>query len=319
MNEALPGDLHRIAVIGAGTMGWQIAALAAAHGHPVALFDVAPEAVRRADALLRSELPAVLAQGVWPGSVDTIIAGISAAGSLSEAVTGADLVIEAVKEDLTVKRAVFTDLSKASPDAILATNSSSLPSARLADVVADPSRLLNLHFFAPIWVRPMLEVMSSGHTEPAIIDACARWGRSLGLTVAICQGQSMGFIINRIWRAVKRESLRVVDEGHADPEDIDRLWMRFFGSDFGPFGMMDTVGLDTVADIEASYVAVSPDPTDRISTMLRQLVEEGRLGEKTGRGFYEYPDPAYRHPDFLTSSGRADAAEDSPGHLAGPR
>lgn len=299
MTETAPGNIHRIAVIGAGTMGRQIAALAAAHGHPVTIFDVVPGAIDRAREQLQRELPDVLAKGMWPSSIGEITGRISPAHSLDEAVTGVDLVIEAVKEDLTVKRSVFADLSRVAPDKILATNSSSLPSARIADVVTDPSRLLNLHFFAPIWTRPMLEIMSSGRTDPAIIDTCARWGRSVGLTVAVCNGQSMGFIINRIWRAVKRESLRVVDEGHATPEDIDRLWMRFFGSDFGPFGMMDTVGLDTVADIEASYIAVSTDPEDRVSSTLRDHVQAGHLGEKSGRGFYQYPDPAYRRPDFL--------------------
>ena len=303
MSDTSLPKIERIAVIGAGTMGRQIAALAASRGYPVAIFDVVPGAVERARELLAHELPGVIAEYDWPGTVESIVEQILPAPTLAEAVADVDLVIEAVREDLETKRVVFAELADATPTAILATNSSSLLSARIADAIPDASRLLNTHFFAPIWQRPMLEIMSSGTTDPAIIDACAAWGRGLGLTVAICQGQSMGFIINRIWRSVKRESLRVVDEGHATPEDIDRLWMRFFDSDFGPFGMMDTVGLDTVADIERSYVAVATDPEDRVSTTLKSLVEQGRLGEKTGRGFYEHPDPAYRRPDFLSGGG----------------
>lgn len=301
MNDTENSGIERIAVIGAGTMGRQIAALAASRSYPVTIYDAAPGAVERAQELLSEELPLVVLRYDWPATREFILKRIEPASTLADAVAGADLVIEAVRENLETKRSVFSEIAAAAPEAILATNSSSLPSAWIADAIPDATRLLNMHFFAPIWQRPMLEIMSSGTTDSAIIDACARWGRDLDLTVAVCQGQSMGFIINRIWRAVKRESLRVVDEGHASPEDVDRLWMRFFGSHFGPFGMMDTVGLDTVADIERSYVAVSTDPEDRVSTTLRALIERGDLGEKTGRGFYDHPNPAYRQRGFLTT------------------
>jgi 3-hydroxybutyryl-CoA dehydrogenase len=189
-----------------------------------------------------------------------LLARINPAATLAEAVAGADLVIEAVREDVATKLAVFAELSRLAPSAILATNSSSLPSSLLAPAVADPSRLLNLHFFAPIWVRAMLEIMGCGETAPATIAAAERFGRSLGLVTAVVRGESKGFIINRVWRAVKREALRVVDEGHADPADVDRFWMLFFGTPVGPFGVMDMVGLDVVADIERSYQAVHYRP-----------------------------------------------------------
>ena len=303
-----PREIGRVAVVGAGTMGWQIAALAAASDRPVALYDAAPEAAQRALERMRTELPDAIASGTMPGTLEGIIERVRIASSLADAVGDADLVIEAVKEDLGVKRTLFAQLDDAAPRAILATNSSSLPSALLVDTVADPTRLLNLHFFSPIWVRPMLEIMSCGQTSEDVLAAADRFGQSLGLTTATVRGQSMGFIINRVWRAVKREALRVVDEGHADPEDVDRLWMRFFGSDFGPFGMMDTVGLDTVADIEASYVAVATDPADRVSPTLRRMIGEGRLGEKTGGGFYDYPNPAYRQPGWLDGTAETDSA-----------
>jgi 3-hydroxybutyryl-CoA dehydrogenase len=200
---------------------------------------------------------------------------------------------------LTTKRTVFAELDHLAPRAILATNSSSLPSSLLAPAVADPTRLLNLHFFQPIWFRAMLEVMSCGVTSPGVIASCERFGRSLGLVTAIVRGDSKGFIINRIWRAVKREALRVVDEGHADPADVDRLWMLFFGTGVGPFGIMDMVGLDVVADIEATYQAVATDPMDRPSAALHRLVERGQFGEKSGQGFYEHPNPAYLDPAWL--------------------
>lgn len=294
-------EIDRVAVVGAGTMGAQIAALTALSGREVAIFDALPQAAERGLMRARTEvLPAIASAGVLAGDIGAAAGRLWLAGTLAEAVDDVDLVIEAVREDLDVKRGVFAELSRlARPDAILATNSSSLPSALLAEAVERPERLLNMHFFAPIWVRTMLELMSCGRTDEDVMAAARRFGRSLGLVTAVVRGQSKGFIINRIWRAVKRESLRVVDEGVADPEDVDRLWMIFFQTQYAPFGIMDMVGLDVVADIEATYHAVSPDPTDRPSRTLHRLVAEGKLGEKTGEGFYTHPDPAYARPGFL--------------------
>ena len=299
--------IERVAVVGAGTMGWQIAALVAGSGRRVSLFDALPGAAARAVTRMRTELPPVIAGGAFPpGQVDAdaLVARVALPDTLAAAGGGADLVIEAVREEIATKRAVFADLSRLAPGAMLATNSSSLPSSVVADVVDAPGRLLNLHFFSPVWERPMLEVMGCGATRPEVLSAGVAFGRSLGLVTATVRGESKGFIINRIWRAVKRESLRVVDEGHADPEDVDRLWMNFFGTASGPFGIMDMVGLDVVADIEASYIAVATDPADRESPTLRRMVAAGRLGEKSGDGFYHHPDPAYREPEFRRGKSR---------------
>lgn len=297
------GDLRpmrRVAVIGAGTMGAQIAALTAFSGREVALYDALPDALERGMTRARAEIgPAIEAAGMLPGAAPEALPRLRAAATLAEAVEGVDLVIEAVREEIETKRAVFRELSRLAPDAVLATNSSSLPSALLVEAVARPERLLNTHFFAPIWVRSMLELMSCGQTSDEVMAAMRRFGASLGLVTASVRGQSKGFIINRIWRAVKRESLRVVDEGVADPEDVDRLWMLFFETPHAPFGLMDMVGLDVVADIEASYQAVTRDPTDTPSPTLHRLIADGKLGEKRGEGFYRHPHPAHQQPGFL--------------------
>ena len=209
--------------------------------------------------------------------------------------------IEAVREDLETKRVLFApSYPGLPPDAILTTNSSSLPSSQIASAVTDPGRFLNTHFFAPVWSRPMVELMSCGETRPQVMAAVERFGRSLGLVVAVVQGDSKGFIINRVWRAVKREALRVVNEGHATPADVDRLWMLFFGTPYGPFGIMDMVGLDVVADIETSYQRVATDPADRPSAVLHGKLAAGDLGEKSGRGFYSHPEPEYVQTGWLT-------------------
>jgi 3-hydroxybutyryl-CoA dehydrogenase len=292
-------QIRSVAMIGTGTMGWQISARAASAGYPVTLYDADPTAPARAIEHMRGELPAAIAAGQWSSTLDETVSRIQIADSLAAAVAGADLVIEAVREEINVKLALFAELDRLAHDAILATNSSSLLSAELVPAVSRPHRLLNLHFLQPIWIRPAVELMSCGQTAPDVMTAVERFGRSLDLVTAVVQRQSKGFIINRVWRAIKRESLRVVDEGHASVEDVDRLFMLFFGIEMGPFGLMDKVGLDVVSDIEDTYIAVATDPTDRGSPTLRRLVAAGQLGAKTGSGFYQYPDPAYLKPGWL--------------------
>ncbi len=290
--------ISSVAMIGAGTLGAQIAAMCAASGRAVRLFDVVSDAPDKALIRLRSLLGPVIARGSLNWDLDAVLARIVPVGTLEDAAGGADLVIEAIREHLPTKRETFAAIGAINPAALLATNSSSIPSSALADVVADPARLVNLHFFSEFWDRAAVELMGCGATSDETMRTMADFGRSLGLFTAVVRGESKGFIINRVWRAVKREALAVVDGGHADPEDLDRLWALFWGIGYGPFGMMDQVGLDVVADIEDSYIAVSTDPADRPSPTLHALVDAGKLGEKSGTGFYEYPAPAYRVPGW---------------------
>lgn len=309
MGEHEARRIDRVAVVGAGTMGRQIAALVAAGGREVTLHDGVPAMLDAAPDRIRDELATLphLPQYAHhafrldpPADHDALLARIRPVASLAEAVAGADLAIEAIREDLETKRTFFAQLDALLPDAILATNSSSIPSGHIASALSDPGRLLNMHFFAPVWKRSMVELMGCGQTTPVTMAAAEAFARSLGIVVAVVRGESKGFIINRVWRAVKKEALKVVDEGHADPEDVDRLWMIFFGAPNGPFGIMDMVGLDVVSDIETSYQRVATDPADTPSAVLHGKLAAGDLGEKTGKGFYSHPDPEFLRPGWLT-------------------
>jgi 3-hydroxybutyryl-CoA dehydrogenase len=294
-------EIGTVAVIGAGTMGAQIASLTALSGRTVRLWDASDAALAGGmDRAEREIFPGLgETRGISAADLGSALGRLTAAGSMGEAIEGADMVIEAVREELGVKQAVFSELSRLT-SAILSTNSSSIPSSLIAPAVERPERLLNTHFFAPIWVRSMLELMSCGVTSEDVMQTAYDFGVSLGLVTAMVNGESKGFIINRIWRAVKRESLRVVDEGVASPEDVDRLWMMFFQTDYAPFGIMDMVGLDVVSDIETSYQLVTLDPTDTPSPTLARMIAAGELGEKSGKGFYSHPNPSYCSPGFLT-------------------
>ena len=300
--------IERVAVIGAGTMGRQIAALVAASGRGVRLFDADAAALAAAPNRIREEVRTLPGLPQYahhafrlepPADPEALVERIAVADSLADAVSGVDFAIEAVREDLETKRTLFAELDNLAPAAILSTNSSSIPSSQIASALTNPGRLLNTHFFAPVWSRPMVELMGCGETTPETMARAEAFARSLGIVVATVRGDSKGFIINRVWRAVKREALRVVDEGHAEPEDVDRLWMIFFGTPVGPFGVMDMVGLDVVADIETSYQRVATDPTDTPSAVLHAKLAAGTLGEKSGVGFYRHPNPEYVRPGWL--------------------
>jgi 3-hydroxybutyryl-CoA dehydrogenase len=266
-----------VAVIGGGTLGRRIA-LMFCTGGDVRLVD--PDAAQRAAAAeyVGRELPRVSEGATGRLTVHE---------QLEDAVAEAWLVIECVPERLEAKRAVFAELDVAAPaDAVLATNSSSYPSSHLVDAVTRPEQLVNLHFYMPP-ARRAVEVMSCGHTDPAVLDRLMAHLPTVGLDPFLVRQESVGFIYNRIWAAIKREALAVVEEGVATAEEVDRIYAANERG-IGPFARMDGVGLDVVLDIEEHYAAVRPGLPDGPRRLLRRLIGEGRLGRKSGRGFYEY-------------------------------
>ena len=272
-----------IAVIGAGTLGRRVALMFATRGGEVRIFDPLPPV--RADAVefVTSELPAVVA------TIESGAAGRAvAAEDLGSAVAGAWLVIEAVPEKFELKASVLAALDDASDaDALLATNSSSFPSSVFASTVRSPERLLNMHFFMPPAQRAV-ELMSSGATDPRALELLQLTLPLFGLRPFVARQESMGFIFNRVWAAMKREVLQVVAEGVATPEDIDALWKLNTGLPFGIFQGMDQVGLDVALDIEENYASRYPHLSEAPRRLLRQYVDAGHLGVKSGRGFFTY-------------------------------
>ncbi len=185
---------------------------------------------------------------------------------------------------------VFGDLDRlAEADAILASNSSSLPSSQLIGKVGHPERLLNTHYQQPPELN-CVELMSCGRTDPGVIDALMARIPRYGLVPFHVRRESDGFIFNRIWAAIKRECLMVVQEGVADPEDVDEMWKIFTRPGIPPFRLMDRVGLDVVLAIEEHYASVRPGIPDGPRKLLRSYIDQGRLGVKSGRGFYDEPD-----------------------------
>lgn len=291
MNATLPTNVtdRPVTVIGAGTLGRRIAAVFAAAGSAVRLVD--PDAGQRDGALryVADQLPTLSARtGRKPGRV-------SAEADMDAAVPGAWLIIEAVPERLDIKGPLFGVLDRAADaDAILATNSSSYASRLVVDEVAHRNRVLNMHFALPPQ-NMAVELMSDGETDPAVIDFLESRLPDFGLLPFVARKESTGFIFNRIWAAIKRESLQVVAEGVSTPEEVDAIMVANMAIAEGPFRLMDRVGLDIVLDIENHYAADNPHLPEGPRRLLHEYVDSGRLGAKTGQGFYEWPDqPAER-------------------------
>jgi 3-hydroxybutyryl-CoA dehydrogenase len=284
MNVATAEEIaHRpIAVIGGGILGRRIALMAGTRGGEVRIFDKQARSLEEGLNYVTETLPAIVAS--TPGAVAARVRGEM---DLATAVRNAWLVVEAVPEQLNLKRTVFGELDSLAPkDAILATNSSSYPSSQLIHKVARPERVLNMHYYMPPEM-PAVELMSCGKTDPAIIDFLMERLPLYGLVPFRVERESVGFIFNRIWAAIKRESLSVVEEGVAKPEDVDRMWNLFTASMSGPFRLMDKVGLDTVLAIEEHYAAIRKDVPEEPRKLLQRYVDGGWLGVKSGRGFYD--------------------------------
>jgi 3-hydroxybutyryl-CoA dehydrogenase len=302
MSKRLP--LKKVAVVGTGILGAQIAMIAAHEGYKVKVFDPREGAFQQTYEKIRSDLKAKKVKPIIPWSEWAACAqAVKQVTDLGETVKDADLVIEAVPENAELKTAVFKELGeKAAPGAILATNSSSMPVSRFEEVSGRPERCLNIHFYFPLQGVNMVDLMGGTRTLPEVLKKGADWIRSIGFIPLTVNRELLGFCFNRVWRAIKREVLYMWGNGFVDFQDVDRAWMVFTGMREGPFALMDKVGLDVIWDIEMVYYNDSRDPKDHPPQALRDKIERGELGVKSGKGFYTYPSPAFLSPDFLKPS-----------------
>lgn len=272
-----------VAVIGAGTLGRRVALMFASRGGTVRIHARRPEQLAGATQYVTQDLPRVL-QGRGFGEVGVAV-GTS---SLEEALDDAWLVVESVPEKLEIKIPLWGQIDQAAPpDTIFATNSSSYPSRLMAEKVRDKARLCNMHFYMPPEVNAV-DLMSDGETDRGLLDTLLAVLPEFGVHPFEARKESTGFIFNRIWAAIKRESLAVVAEGVARPEDVDGMFKVNWGVPAGPFQMMDLVGLDVVLDIENHYAEEFPHLPKQVRELLQSYVDAGKLGVKTGEGFYSY-------------------------------
>lgn len=280
-----------MSVIGAGTMGHGIAQVAAMAGLQTSLVDAHPPRVTAALAKIQSNLDVGVARGkVAAAEREAALSRLHAASCVSEAAEGAQLVIEAVPEEMALKRTLFEELDRTAPaTALLATNTSSLSVSAIAAATHRPDRVLGLHFFNPVHLMRLLEVVRGNDTSEATIASALAFARQLGKEPIVVT-DTPGFASSRLGVVLGLEAMRMVEQGVASPADIDRAMELGYNHPMGPLRLTDLVGLDIRLGI-ADYLHTQLGGDQyRPPEVLRQMVAEGKLGQKTGQGFYDWTD-----------------------------
>lgn len=272
-----------VTVIGAGTLGRRIALMFASRGGTVRIYARRDDQRAEATRFVAENLPKLLSDRGF-GEAGVAVG----AASLDEALDGAWLAVESVPEKLEIKVPLWGEIDRAAPpDTIFGTNSSSFPSRLMADSVRDKTRLCNTHFYMPPQFNA-LDLMSDGETDRGLLDTLLSVLPEFGVHPFEARKECTGFIFNRVWAAIKRESLAVVAEGVARPEDVDGMFKVNWRVPAGPFQMMDLVGLDVALDIENHYCDEFPHLPTKSRDLLQAYVDAGKLGLKSGEGFYTY-------------------------------
>jgi 3-hydroxybutyryl-CoA dehydrogenase len=283
-------DIRTIAVVGAGIMGRGIAHAAALGGYRTILEDILPNALRRAESEIRTNLDKGVELGkLTRDQAEDAISRIEFGSSVEDAARQADLVIEAVPEEMESKLEIFTLLDKVCrPGTVVASNTSSLSVTEIASITERPKWCVGMHFFNPVHKMKLLEIVRALETSDEVIDAAVAVGKRMGKEVVVIR-ESPGFITSRINAMIGNEAFYMLQEGVASAQDIDKALKLGLNHPMGPFELVDLVGLDTRLHI-LEYLHRTLGEKFRPSPLLVQYVKAGRLGRKAGRGVYEYPE-----------------------------
>ncbi|WP_428263391.1 3-hydroxyacyl-CoA dehydrogenase family protein [Haliangium sp.] len=283
-------EVRAVAVLGAGTMGHGIAQVAAMAGWDAVLYDIDDGAV----AAGRDRIAQNLDKGVARGKVtaearDQTLGRLRLSTDVADAVSAADVVIEAAPERLDLKREIFTAVDRAAPaHALLASNTSSLSVAEIAAAVADPGRVVGMHFFNPVHIMKLIEVVAHDGSAPAAVELARAVGERMGKT-PITVKDSPGFASSRLGLIIGLEAIRMLEQGVASAADIDTAMKLGYGYPMGPLELGDLVGLDVRLGI-SEYLSKELGARFEPPALLRQMVDEGKLGKKSGQGFYRWQD-----------------------------
>ena len=288
--------MKTVLIVGAGFMGSGIAQVCARAGYSVHLMDVKPEALEKAEKQIRWSLERFFAKGTLQESPEKVLERIVMESDL-ESAAAADWVIECAPEIAELKGDIFQELDGLAPVATpLATNTSSIPITRIAQSTRNPGKVLGLHFFGPVPLMDLVEVVKGEKTSPEVFEKGVDFARTLGKTPVRVHRDIPGFVMNRVFSAAFREAVDLVDQGVVSVEDVD-IGMRLgYGWSSGPFEVADNAGLDTFLLVSEFMKSVKEEHLFFKSKLIEDMVAQGRLGRKTGKGFYGYTAEGKRIP-----------------------
>lgn len=283
-------DIKNICVVGAGNMGHQIALQAAICGYQVKCSDVNADTLTKAGAFVDSYLPGRVEKGrLTAEQAKQARANITFVNSLEDAAGDADFVIEAATEVLSLKRRIFADLDRIAPKhAILATNSSAIVSSRIADATQRQDKVVNMHFFNPALVMKLVEVVKGEHVSDETADVTMALSKDLQKVPVLLKKEVDGFLLNRIFAAISKEAMWLLEMGVAEVEDIDNACVYGAGHPMGPFRLNDLTGLDLSYIMRMEKFRETGNPADLPNPRLVEHYMKGEFGEKTGQGWYSY-------------------------------
>jgi len=296
-------NITHVTIAGAGTLGSQIAWQTAFHGFDVTVYDVVEKGLEAARVYHRQYAALFLeSRGASRDQVDQAMARLSYTTDLAEAVKDADIVSESIPENIEVKRSFFQKLDKLAPEkTIFTTNSSTIIPGEIAGAVDRPEKFLALHFANGIWDANVAEVMGHPGTDAVVFDQVVEFARAIGMVPVPLHKEHPGYVLNSLLIPFLSAAGSLFVKGVTDFESIDKTWMIATGGRMGPFGIMDIIGLQTIYDIELLLGNKLDDKAmlARAEFFKRNYIDRGKLGVKSGEGFYKYPDPAYSDPGFL--------------------
>jgi 3-hydroxybutyryl-CoA dehydrogenase len=279
----------RVAIIGAGLMGSGIAQVAAHAGYDVVLRDTTPVALERAlDSIRRSQERFIAKNAITTDDAEAARSRISTTTEL-DAIADSDIVVEAVFEQLELKQRIFRDVDAlVGPDALLATNTTAIPITQIASVTSRPERVVGTHFFSPVPMMKLCELVRGFHTADDTLARARTFAESLGKTCVIVERDVAGFVTSRLLVALLNEAVAIVESGIATAADVDTACQLGFGHTMGPLATLDLTGLDVILHAANNIYAATRDEKFAPPELLSRMVAAGELGRKSGRGFYSY-------------------------------
>lgn len=294
--------MHSVAVAGSGVLGAQIAFQCAYRGFNVSVYDFSSEALAKLPKKWRQLADIYQREvGATAEAAQSAIARLLSTDDLEVALRDADILIEAIPEDVEIKKDFFRRATQMAPaKTIFATNSSTLLPSVLATATDRPERFLALHFANNIWRQNVAEVMRHDGTDPAVFDTVARFAEGIGMVPVLIRKEQSGYILNSLLVPWLIAAMSLAVEEIADPQDVDRTWMIATGAPMGPFAILDIIGLRTPMQVLGARAQQGDETALRQSEWLdREYLKRNRLGVETGEGFYSYPNPEFSKPGFL--------------------